>query len=158
METTQYPQKMETSAGATEPTTPASPDQDDNRGRRRDRDETEGDNTGDGADGGDVPGSSRKRRRSRKGLERKFECPHEGCGKSYSRAEHLYRHQLNRECLLVGAQLRTNTAQTTPSKSTTATFPSATGLLSGKTCAHDTRSDIQQGAHSCCERRPSCTT
>ncbi|KAL7267949.1 hypothetical protein RUND412_009446 [Rhizina undulata] len=39
--------------------------------------------------------TSRKRRRSRKGLDKKFECPHPGCGKSYSRAEHLYRHQLN---------------------------------------------------------------
>ncbi|KAF3767723.1 hypothetical protein M406DRAFT_61533 [Cryphonectria parasitica EP155] len=40
-------------------------------------------------------GPNRKRRRSRKGLDKKFECPHDGCGKSYSRAEHLYRHQLN---------------------------------------------------------------
>ncbi|KAH8681248.1 c2h2 finger domain-containing protein [Xylariales sp. PMI_506] len=40
-------------------------------------------------------GPARKRRRSRKGLDKKFDCPHEGCGKSYSRAEHLYRHQLN---------------------------------------------------------------
>ncbi|ORY65474.1 fungal-specific transcription factor domain-containing protein [Pseudomassariella vexata] len=40
-------------------------------------------------------GPTRKRRRSRKGLDKKFECPNEGCGKSYSRAEHLYRHQLN---------------------------------------------------------------
>jgi hypothetical protein len=42
-----------------------------------------------------TDGPSRKRRRSRKGLDKKFECPQEGCGKSYSRAEHLYRHQLN---------------------------------------------------------------
>ncbi|KAG9258858.1 fungal-specific transcription factor domain-containing protein [Emericellopsis atlantica] len=40
-------------------------------------------------------GPARKRRRSRKGLSKRFECPTEGCGKSYSRAEHLYRHQLN---------------------------------------------------------------
>ncbi|KAI1324164.1 fungal-specific transcription factor domain-containing protein [Xylariaceae sp. FL0255] len=40
-------------------------------------------------------GPARKRRRSRKGLDKKFECPTEGCGKSYSRAEHLHRHQLN---------------------------------------------------------------
>ncbi|ERS98920.1 hypothetical protein HMPREF1624_04113 [Sporothrix schenckii ATCC 58251] len=40
-------------------------------------------------------GPARKRRRSRKGLDKKFECPHSGCGKSYSRAEHLHRHQLN---------------------------------------------------------------
>jgi hypothetical protein len=31
----------------------------------------------------------RKRRRSRKGLDKRFECTAEGCGKSYSRAEHL---------------------------------------------------------------------
>lgn len=34
-------------------------------------------------------GPHRKRRRSRKGLDKKFECPTPGCGKSYSRAEHL---------------------------------------------------------------------
>ncbi|CAI6337460.1 unnamed protein product [Periconia digitata] len=87
-----FPHKMDTSSGAVEPA-PASPDQDD-RGRRRDRDEMDGDN-GDDNDAGELTGSSRKRRRSRKGLDRKFLCPHEGCGKSYSRAEHLYRHQLN---------------------------------------------------------------
>lgn len=37
----------------------------------------------------DEGGPNRKRRRSRKGLDKKFECPTEGCGKSYSRAEHL---------------------------------------------------------------------
>lgn len=93
---TQFGDKMDTSVGANEPPTPASPDSAETRGRRRDRSD-DGD-TGDGADG-DAPGSSRKRRRSRKGLDKKFECPHEGCGKSYSRAEHLYRHQLNREWL-----------------------------------------------------------
>lgn len=52
----------------------------------------------DGADGDEGKGGSsnsdggpaRKRRRSRKGLDKKFECPQDGCGKSYSRAEHLY--------------------------------------------------------------------
>ncbi|KAF1980127.1 hypothetical protein BU23DRAFT_594458 [Bimuria novae-zelandiae CBS 107.79] len=88
-----FPQKMDTSSGVVD--NPASsPDRDDNRGRRRDRDEADGDN-GDPNDPGDGTGSSRKRRRSRKGLDKKFECPHSGCGKSYSRAEHLYRHQLN---------------------------------------------------------------
>ncbi|PGH09228.1 hypothetical protein AJ80_07705 [Polytolypa hystricis UAMH7299] len=48
----------------------------------------------------DASGSTgdghKKRRRSRKiDSDKKFECKHEGCGKSYSRAEHLYRHQLN---------------------------------------------------------------
>ena len=48
-------------------------------------------------DGAEMPAATRKRRRSRKGLDKKFECPHPDCGKSYSRAEHLYRHQLNRK-------------------------------------------------------------
>ncbi|TDZ26534.1 Zinc finger protein klf1 [Colletotrichum orbiculare MAFF 240422] len=47
------------------------------------------------ANSSNSDGPARKRRRSRKGLDKKFECPQEGCGKSYSRAEHLYRHQLN---------------------------------------------------------------
>jgi hypothetical protein len=71
------------------------------RGRRRTRESEngDGDEHGDGGDSGQTGGSSKKRRRSRKGLDKKFECPHEGCGRSYSRAEHLYRHQLNRKCL-----------------------------------------------------------
>ena len=96
---TQFPHNMDTTSGAPEPAsaTSASPDRDDARGRRRDRDD-DLDANGENGDGGDATGSSRKRRRSRKGLDKKFECPHEGCGKSYSRAEHLYRHQLNRMC------------------------------------------------------------
>ncbi|KAI0020950.1 fungal-specific transcription factor domain-containing protein [Xylariomycetidae sp. FL0641] len=54
----------------------------------------EGDNRNDNSSNSDG-GPAKKRRRSRKGLDKKFECPTEGCGKSYSRAEHLYRHQLN---------------------------------------------------------------
>jgi len=81
-------------------TTLESPTKEENRGRRRNREDGTGpDGDGEnGAEGDDTGagGSSRKRRRSRKGLDKKFECPHEGCGKSYSRAEHLYRHQLNR--------------------------------------------------------------
>ncbi|KAL4784089.1 fungal-specific transcription factor domain-containing protein [Aspergillus varians] len=44
----------------------------------------------------EAGGPPRKRKRTRKvQTERKFDCSFEGCGKSYSRAEHLYRHQLN---------------------------------------------------------------
>ncbi|KAL8946273.1 MAG: hypothetical protein Q9222_007308 [Ikaeria aurantiellina] len=49
------------------------------------------------------PGKPRKRKRSRKGLEKNYPCTHPECGKSYSRAEHLYRHQLNRRYPLVSA-------------------------------------------------------
>jgi hypothetical protein len=78
------------------------------RGRERSRDGPAGDmvdgseTSGSGrlGDGTEVP-TTRKRRRSRKGLDKKFECPHPGCGKSYSRAEHLYRHQLNRKPSLI---------------------------------------------------------
>ncbi|RFU77838.1 c2h2 finger domain-containing, partial [Trichoderma arundinaceum] len=52
-----------------------------------------GDDQNEGSSNSEEP--TRKRRRSRKGLEKRFECNAEGCGKSYSRAEHLYRHQLN---------------------------------------------------------------
>lgn len=77
----------------------ASPNQDDSRGRRRTREAGTGEDDDGNSDQENVggSGSSKKRRRSRKGLDKKFECPHDGCGKSYSRAEHLYRHQLNRE-------------------------------------------------------------
>lgn len=66
------------------------------RGRRRTR-EVENEDDDDNNEDDMGLGSSKRRRRSRKGLDKKFECPHEGCGKSYSRAEHLYRHQLNRK-------------------------------------------------------------
>lgn len=42
-----------------------------------------------GRESTDEDGPLKKRRKSRKGLDRKFECPQDGCGKSYSRAEHL---------------------------------------------------------------------
>ncbi|KAG0124308.1 putative Zinc finger, C2H2 type transcription factor [Tuber indicum] len=70
------------------------------RGRERNRDGMV-DGSGGQVIGGPLSSSSdppsRKRRRSRKGLDKKFECPAEGCGRSYSRAEHLYRHQLNHQ-------------------------------------------------------------
>lgn len=103
---TQYPQKMDTSVA--EPPTPSSPDQEESRGRRRDRDDMDGETNGEGDGDGDATGSSRKRRRSRKGLDKKFNCPHDGCGKSYSRAEHLYRHQLNRKSALHGILARSD--------------------------------------------------
>jgi hypothetical protein len=90
------PQNMDTSSGPADLPTPASPDNDDHRGRRRDRDELDADENSSEKNDGEANGSSRKRRRSRKSGDKKFLCPHEGCGKSYSRAEHLYRHQLNR--------------------------------------------------------------
>ena len=69
-----------------------------NRGRRRSRPTQQKNKEGsvEGSLGEDLEGHSsgtdgnpRKRRRSRKGLDKKFECPQDGCGKSYSRAEHL---------------------------------------------------------------------
>ena len=73
------------------------------RGRKQEREGSEGDR-GEGAHSGDEEKDAagkvkpeRKRKRSRKDLDKKYACPTEGCGKSYSRAEHLYRHQLNRE-------------------------------------------------------------
>lgn len=39
-----------------------------------------------------------KRRHAKLESKRRFECTFPGCGRHYSRAEHLYRHQLNRMC------------------------------------------------------------
>ncbi len=69
-------------------------DPENGRPRSRSHDKDSNDNADDeqGGDGGNSSNSDgpvRKRRRSREGLDKKFECPHEGCGKSYSRAEHL---------------------------------------------------------------------
>src|SRR5215469_15998225 len=74
---------------------PKTEGEDKNRGRHRSRQKNK-DGSGEGSPGeaadehsSGTEGPSRKRRRSRKGLDKKFECPQEGCGKSYSRAEHL---------------------------------------------------------------------
>ena len=82
-----------------------SPSDEKPRGRERDRepepssmDITHSNGSGQLSSSAEAP--SRKRRRSRKGLDKKFECPHPGCGRTYSRAEHLYRHQLNRRIIL----------------------------------------------------------
>ncbi|KAF4470764.1 hypothetical protein FALBO_2336 [Fusarium albosuccineum] len=93
--------------GTTQNPSPVDASNPSGRGRRRSRslenDNAEQDGKTDGNHDGpngassnsDGPGPARKRRRSRKGLDKRFECTAEGCGKSYSRAEHLYRHQLN---------------------------------------------------------------
>ena len=44
----------------------------------------------------------KKKRRVVKLSDKKYECPQPDCGKSYSRAEHLYRHQLNRTYNMIG--------------------------------------------------------
>ena len=74
------------------------------RGRRQTRERSftlkADDESGDEKENEQNPSTDdkpRKRKRSRKGLDKNFPCPSPGCGKSYSRAEHLYRHQLNRE-------------------------------------------------------------
>ncbi|MCJ1478237.1 hypothetical protein MMC13_006914 [Lambiella insularis] len=78
------------------------PDSESVRGRPQDRDSTDDgkldDNSGEEVEDSSAKlsnGQHRKRKRSRKGLDKKYHCPQGGCGKSYSRAEHLYRHQLN---------------------------------------------------------------
>jgi hypothetical protein len=44
------------------------------------------------------PGSGRQRRpRSRRDKDKRYTCDSPGCDKSYTRAEHLTRHQLNRK-------------------------------------------------------------
>lgn len=74
-------------------------EEDESRGRRRSRAQSNKDGRGEGLTGHAEEGHSsgeegeggpdgpRKRRRSRKGLDKKFPC--NDCEKSYSRAEHL---------------------------------------------------------------------
>lgn len=64
------------------------PPTDDAATERQDDFDSPGREQNDASSGSDEP--TKKRRRSRKGLGKRFECPTEGCGKSYSRAEHLY--------------------------------------------------------------------
>jgi len=45
-----------------------------------------------GAENVGGPPPKKRRRVAKPNPDKKFECKHEGCGKSYSRAEHLYRH------------------------------------------------------------------
>ena len=72
---------------------------DEGRGRKMHRDPAETAMTDENMEHSpdEQVGTSRKRRRSKKGLDKKFNCTAPKCGKSYSRAEHLYRHQLNRK-------------------------------------------------------------
>lgn len=50
----------------------------------------------------DIRNGPKKKRKLGNVTEKKYACPQEGCDKSYSRAEHLYRHQLNRRPYLTG--------------------------------------------------------
>jgi uncharacterized Zn-finger protein len=59
---------------------------------RHDDEDAEGEQALDEAD--DT--QPRKKRRVIQSSDKKYICPAEGCGKRYSRNEHLYRHQLNR--------------------------------------------------------------
>ena len=107
------------------------------RGRKLERESSDVEDAEDVHSGDDDKDPSkkgkpeRKRKRSRKGQDKKYPCPTEGCGKSYSRAEHLYRHQLNRERDLA-ASIRDTTNvefQIPRSKSIDATIRTAPGTL-----------------------------
>ena len=45
----------------------------------------------------ESPVATKRRRKVKANADKKYECRYDGCGKTYSRAEHLYRHHLNRE-------------------------------------------------------------
>jgi hypothetical protein len=56
-----------------------------------------GGNSGGNGSSAPGPGSGRQRRpRSRRDRDKRYVCDHPNCDKSYTRAEHLTRHQLNR--------------------------------------------------------------
>ena len=127
-------------------------DHEDLRGRKQDRDRSTTarveDDSGDEKETGPESenGKPRKRKRSRKGLEKNFPCPHQGCGKSYSRAEHLYRHQLNRKSLF-SASVRDCQSywnqQIRPKKSTSVISPDASDDSLDKICVRGTENATQ---------------
>lgn len=91
---------------------------------------------------------SKRRRRSRRApTDRKFECTHEGCGKSYSRAEHLYRHQLNRTFSRLRVSAGLTLAKTPRSRYFTAISQTATAPLCARTFASAIASAIPPAAH-----------
>ena len=108
-----------------------------------------GKNSGDASPS--SPDKPKKRRRSAKIItEKKFDCKHPGCGRQYSRAEHLYRHQLNRKILgLSIGQLCADHNQTIRSKFTGATIPTALGNSSVKICAFGIENGTQHMDHNC---------
>lgn len=53
-----------------------------------------------GADSNPNVTTESKQRSSKNEPRRRFECTYAGCGRHYSRAEHLYRHQLNRKLVI----------------------------------------------------------
>ena len=91
----------------------------------------------------DAPRARKRRRVAKASADKKYQCRHEGCGKSYSRAEHLYRHQLNRKppSLFSGPQSYMF-QQTSRKTSTDVTIPIATGSSCGRICASDIGSVI----------------
>ena len=104
-------------------------------------------------------GTHRKRKRSRKGLDKKYHCSHEGCAKSYSRAEHLYRHQLNRKSHQshIRSYLLTCANETHPSTFTIAIILAVVGGSLDKTCVPVTRNVTPIGAHTCNAKIPTCS-
>ena len=48
-----------------------------------------------GLSGTEGPPAKKRKRAVKTNPDKKYDCKHEGCTKSYSRAEHLHRHQLN---------------------------------------------------------------
>lgn len=91
-----------------------------------------------------AEGKPRKKRRVIRTPDKKYLCPSEDCGKSYSRAEHLYRHQLNRGCTCrraVSEPLPLTELQTRRNRSIVVTFPVVIVISSAPTSAHATRND-----------------
>lgn len=74
------------------PLTDQGPGSSDEPRLRHDEDDAEVEQTVD--EGGEA--QPRKKRRVIQSSDKKYICPAPECGKRYSRAEHLYRHQLNR--------------------------------------------------------------
>lgn len=96
--------------------------------------------------------ASKRRRKANANADKKFECNHDGCGKSYSRAEHLYRHQLNRESRAEDSPasfMVLNLVQINQKSGITASIRVAAAISCGKIFVSVIRSDTIVKARSC---------
>lgn len=101
----------------------------------------------------DLLTPSKRRRKVKANADKKYECQHVGCGKTYSRAEHLYRHQLNRKSngfpLSCVMKLTDILGQTNLKPSITVSILVATATLFDKISVCATKNATVARAHSC---------
>jgi hypothetical protein len=81
----------------------------------------------------------KKRRVVKPNPDKKFECRYQGCPKTYSRAEHLYRHQLNRKSQLINFCDSSDAFHRYPKDNISLRFPGLSEILRTARSVHSTQ-------------------